>query len=140
MKAGRHRDRQLHLIFPSGRFDHGTRLLGQLNVVFYSKQLQGIPVVPPRLLRGFKSDSGAIQQRGLKNQALQKAWWGIKLGQSSETRYRNRIELSSALVVAIPNATSAVGKTLDGSFVALSAIALTKMFLCLLKELSDSCL
>ena len=81
-----------------------------------------------------------MRQRGLKNQALQKAWWGIKLGRSSETRYRNRIELSSAFVVAIPNATSAVGKTLDGSFVALSAIALTKMFLCLLKELSDSCL
>jgi hypothetical protein len=74
-----------------------------------------------------------MQQQGLKkNQALQKAWWGIKLGRSSETRYRNRIELSSAFVVAIPNATSAVGKTLDGSFVALSAIALTKMFLCLL--------
>ena len=66
MKAGRHRDRQLHLIFPSGRFDHGTRLLGQLNVLFYLKQLQGIPVVSPRLLRGFKSDSGAMQQQGLK--------------------------------------------------------------------------
>ena len=58
----------------------------------------------------------------------------------SEARYCNRSGLGSALVVAVPNATSAVGKTLDGSFVALSAIALTKMFLCLLKELSDSCL
>ena len=66
MKAGRHRDRQLHLIFPSGRFDHGTRLLGQLNVLFYLKQLQGIPVVSPRLLRGCKPDSGAMQKRGLK--------------------------------------------------------------------------
>ena len=66
MKAGRHRDRQLHLIFPSGRFDHGTRLLGQLNVLFYLKQLQGIPVVSPRLLQSCKSDSGAMQQQGLK--------------------------------------------------------------------------
>ena len=64
----------------------------------------------------------------------------MKVGRGSETQYRNRIDLSSAFVVAVPNATSAVGKTLNGSFVALSAIALAKMFLCLLKELSDSCL
>jgi hypothetical protein len=49
-------------------------------------------------------------------------------------------ELGGAFVVAVPNATSAVGKTLNSSLVALPAIALAKMFLCLLKELSDTCL
>ena len=59
------------------------------------------------------------------------------MGRISETRYCNRIGLGSSLVVAVPDATSAVGKALDSSFVTLSAIALAKMFLCLLKELSD---
>jgi hypothetical protein len=52
MKAWRHRNRQLHLIFSSGRFDHGTRLLGQLNVFLDSKQLLGISTVSVEILRG----------------------------------------------------------------------------------------
>ena len=140
MKAWRHRDRQLHLIFSSGRFDHGTRLLDQLNVILDSKQLLGIFAVSVELLRGCYAWSWCHAKTWQKKQALQKAWWGMKVGGGSETQYRDRIELSSAFVVAVPNATSAVGKTLNGSFVALSAIALAKMFLCLLKELSDSCL
>ena len=140
MKAWRHRDRQLHLIFSSGRFDHGTRLLDQLNVFLDSKQLLGIFTVAEEVLQGCYARFWFHARTGQKKQALQKAWWGMKLGRSRETQYRDRIELSSAFVVAVPNATSAVGKTLNGSFVALSAIALAKMFLCLLKELSDSCL
>jgi hypothetical protein len=34
MKARRHRKRQLYLVFSSGRFDHGSRLLNQLNLCF----------------------------------------------------------------------------------------------------------
>ena len=72
MKAWRHRDRQLHLIFSSGRFDHGTRLLDQLNVFLDSKQLLGISIVSVEILQGCYLDPGAMHKRG-KKKALQKA-------------------------------------------------------------------
>ena len=52
MKAWRHRDRQLHLIFSGGRFDHGRRLFGQINVILALQQLRSSHEASREFLKG----------------------------------------------------------------------------------------